>query len=44
MQDDVLRHRLGQGGPASVEKYALERVTDAWEALLGEVATGRAIG
>jgi GalNAc-alpha-(1->4)-GalNAc-alpha-(1->3)-diNAcBac-PP-undecaprenol alpha-1,4-N-acetyl-D-galactosaminyltransferase len=34
MQDAALRSRLGAAGPASVSRYALEGVLNAWEALL----------
>ncbi len=31
MADPALRHRLGQAGPASVQRYALKSVLDTWE-------------
>jgi glycosyltransferase involved in cell wall biosynthesis len=34
MSDPELRHRLGQAAPASVQRYALQRVLDSWENLL----------
>jgi len=41
MRDDNLRARLGEAGPASVEKYSLASVADRWEQLLSDVAQGK---
>jgi GalNAc-alpha-(1->4)-GalNAc-alpha-(1->3)-diNAcBac-PP-undecaprenol alpha-1,4-N-acetyl-D-galactosaminyltransferase len=42
MSDPELRRRLGQAGPASVQRYALESVLDTWETfLLNTVATAK---
>ena len=37
MSNDGLRSRLGAAGPASVSRYALEGVLDAWESLLTQL-------
>ena len=39
MVDDELRRKLGEAGPASVARYAVEPVTDQWEDLLRWVAS-----
>ena len=42
MADPALRHRLGQAGPASVQRYALKSVLDTWEEfLLNTAATAK---
>jgi hypothetical protein len=38
-----LRRRLGAAGPASIEAFTPERITDIWETLLGRIAAGQAV-
>ena len=37
MTDDGLRSQLGDGAPASVARYSLKSVADAWERLLERI-------
>lgn len=37
MRDDILRKRLGDAGPAEVEKFAVSRVVDDWELFITEI-------
>ena len=38
MASPELRARLGAAGPAAIEPFAPERVTDIWEGLLARIA------
>lgn len=42
MDNDALRHEMGERGPESMLRYAPERVAEAWDKLFAEVMSGPA--